>query len=180
MASRNSLHHICQQRTTMTKRKEDSSSPGYSVGYGKPPVATRFQPGRSGNPTGGSKGGKETEATIVRVLNETVVVADFLFTATAIVLQPVTGVALAVLIGWPLREGWILLSLALYAVAGMFWLPVVFMQIRMRDLARDAARAGSPLPQAYQKLFRLWFAAGLPAFAAVLGILWLMLAKRVF
>jgi len=60
----------------MTKRKEDSSSPGYSVGYGKPPVATRFQPGRSGNPTGGSKGGKETEATIVRVLNETVVVAE--------------------------------------------------------------------------------------------------------
>jgi len=119
-------------------------------------------------------------AALVAHVSETVVVADFLFTATAIVLQPVTGVALAVLIGWPLREGWILLSLALYAVAGMFWLPVVFMQIRMRDLARDAARAGSPLPQAYQKLFRLWFAAGLPAFAAVLGILWLMLAKRVF
>ncbi len=75
-----------------------------------------------------------------------VVVADVLFTATAIVLQPITGVALAALEGQPLTQAWILLSLALYVFAGVFWLPVVWMQLRMRDLARAAAAAGEPLP----------------------------------
>jgi uncharacterized membrane protein len=51
------------------------------------------------------------------------------------------------------------------------------MQMRMRDLAAAAAREGAPLPEAYQRLFRLWFASGFPAFAAVLGIFWLMMAK---
>jgi uncharacterized membrane protein len=107
----------------------------------------------------------------------TVVVADFVFTATAVVLQPVTGAALAVLIGWTLADRWLLLSLVLYAVTGLFWLPVVVMQIRMRDLAREAAKAGLPLPATYNKLFRVWFAFGFPAFAAVLAIVWLMIAK---
>ena len=108
-----------------------------------------------------------------------VVIADFLFTATAVILQPVSGAALAVLVGWPLSEGWILLSLALYVVAGGFWLPVVWMQIRMRDLARAAAEAGAPTPDAYRRLYRRWFAFGFPAFAAVIGIYWLMLARPV-
>jgi uncharacterized membrane protein len=63
----------------------------------------------------------------------TVVLADFLFTATAVVVQPVTGVLLARELGLPLRESWLLVSIALYAVAGAFWLPVVWMQMRMRD-----------------------------------------------
>ncbi|OBZ93950.1 membrane protein [Pararhizobium polonicum] len=106
-----------------------------------------------------------------------VVVADTVFTATAAILQPVTGYILARMIGWPLEEGWIVLSLILYVVTGIFWLPVVWIQIRLRDLARAAAMAGTPLPPAYFTLYRIWFACGFPAFFAVIGILWLMLTK---
>jgi uncharacterized membrane protein len=107
----------------------------------------------------------------------TVVIADTLFTATAVILQPLTGYLLARMIGWPLEEGWIILSLILYVVIGIFWLPVVWIQIRLRDLASAAAIAGDPLPAAYFTLYRIWFACGFPAFFAVVGILWLMLTK---
>lgn len=107
----------------------------------------------------------------------TVVIADTVFTATAVVLQPVTGMLLAREIGWPLTEGWIVLSIALYVVTGLFWLPVVFIQIRLRDLAREAASSGAPLPEDYHRLYRIWFACGFPAFFAVLGIFWLMLTR---
>ena len=107
----------------------------------------------------------------------TVVVADLLFTASAVVVQPLTGLALAGFDGQPLTHGWIGLSLILYLVTGAFWLPVVFIQLRMRDLARTAAAQGAPLPALYHRLYRVWFAFGFPAFAAVLGIIWLMVAK---
>jgi uncharacterized membrane protein len=106
-----------------------------------------------------------------------VVVADLLFTATAVVLQPLTGAALAWLAGWPITQGWIALSLGLYVLVGGFWLPVVWMQMRMRDLASEAAAQGAELPVAYHRLWRLWFAFGFPAFGAVLVIVWLMVAK---
>lgn len=106
-----------------------------------------------------------------------VVLADMLFTATAAVLQPITGTLLALHQGWRLSEGWIALSLVLYLVVGAFWLPVVFMQIRMRNLAAQARDQGTPLPPAYFRLFRWWFAFGFPAFGAVLAIVWLMLMK---
>jgi uncharacterized membrane protein len=107
----------------------------------------------------------------------TVVTADFLFTATAVVAQPITGVLLAYNVGYPLREGWIVLSVLLYVLTGAFWLPVVFIQMRMRDLAEAAAKAGTALPRAYHRLFWTWFAMGFPAFGAVLGIFWLMIAR---
>lgn len=106
-----------------------------------------------------------------------VVVADTLFTATAVVLQPLTGLWLAGLSGYGLTEFWIVCSLCLYAVTGLFWLPVVWIQLRLRALARQAADAGTPLPPAYHRLWRIWFACGFPAFAAVLGIFWLMIAR---
>lgn len=117
-----------------------------------------------------------TAATIAAVAR-IVVIADFLFTATAVVAQPVTGTALAWQAGYSLREGWIVLSILLYIVTGLFWLPVVWMQMEMRSLAADAAAAGRPLPDRYHLLFRLWFVFGFPAFAAVLGIFWLMIAR---
>jgi uncharacterized membrane protein len=107
----------------------------------------------------------------------TVVVADALFTATAVVLQPITGIWLAREVGWPLTDGWIVLSLALYVLTGLFWLPVVWIQIRLRDLAREAARTESPLPERYFQLYRIWFACGFPAFFSVIAIFWLMLTK---
>lgn len=109
----------------------------------------------------------------------TVVVADFLFTATAVVAQPVTGIWLALETGWPLTQGWIVLSLVLYGVTGAFWLPVVWIQAQLRDMAREAARAGEALPARYFRLYRIWFAFGFPAFFAVMGILWLMLMRPV-
>jgi uncharacterized membrane protein len=109
-----------------------------------------------------------------------VVAADFVFTATAVVVQPVTGYLLARFVGYPIFDGWVGLSLVLYGVTGAFWIPVVFMQIRMRDLAEAAVRSGTALPDAYRRLFWTWFAFGFPAFAAVLAILWLMTSRPVF
>lgn len=106
-----------------------------------------------------------------------VVLADTVFTATAVVAQPVTGYLLAETAGWPLLEGWVLASLILYVVTGLFWLPVVWIQIQLRRLAEQAAAAGRPLPDRYHRLYRIWFACGFPAFAAVLAIVWLMLTK---
>ncbi|WP_417407901.1 DUF2269 family protein [Hoeflea sp.] len=117
------------------------------------------------------------DARLIAHVSGTVVVADALFTATAVVLQPVTGYLLARRLGWDLTEGWILVSLFLYLVTGLFWLPVVWIQIRLRDLARAAVETGTALPRAFHRLYRIWFACGFPAFFAVLGILWLMLAK---
>ena len=106
-----------------------------------------------------------------------VVLADTLFTATAAVAQPITGYLLAREVGWSLLEGWILLALGLYVFVGLFWLPVVWMQIRLRSLAIDARDRSLPLPASYHRLYRIWFAFGFPAFAAVLVIVWLMIAK---
>jgi uncharacterized membrane protein len=107
----------------------------------------------------------------------TVVIADALFTATAVIVQPVTGWLLARSVGWPLTEGWIALSLALYLLTGLFWLPVIWIQVRMRNIARVCAAANQPLTPDYDRLYRIWFACGFPAFFAVLGIIWLMLAR---
>ena len=106
-----------------------------------------------------------------------VVQADMLFTATAVAVQPVTGYLLMRELGIPFTEGWLALSLGLYALAGIFWLPVVWIQARMRDLAQEAAASGAPLPARYHRLFRVWFVFGFPGFGSVLAIVWLMIAK---
>ena len=109
-----------------------------------------------------------------------VVVADMLFTATAALAQPVTGLILARAIGWPLTEGWLAWSLALYLVIGAFWLPVVVIQIRMRDEARRAVQTAQPLSQRYHRLYRIWFACGVPAFSSIVVLLHLMLTRPVW
>ena len=109
-----------------------------------------------------------------------VVIADMLFTATAVILQPITGAWLAHIGGLPLTSGWIAAALVLYVVTGVFWLPVVWIQARLRNLAREAAEANAPLPAQYHHLFRIWFACGFPAFAAVLGIIGLMVIRPAF
>ncbi len=123
---------------------------------------------------------RTSDARIVAHTASVVVIADWIFTASAVVAQPVTGVLLANAMGWPLSEGWIVGSMALYVLTGAFWVPVVWMQSRMRDLARAAAAENGTLPEAYQRLYRLWFACGFPAFFAVLAILWLMTARPHF
>jgi uncharacterized membrane protein len=117
------------------------------------------------------------DTAVVAGVARIVVIADFVFTATAVVAQPVTGLLLASAAGYSLGEGWIVASMALYVFTGLFWLPVVWMQARMRNLAQAAQASGEPLPAEYHKLFRLWFAFGFPAFTAVLAIFWLMIAR---
>jgi uncharacterized membrane protein len=106
-----------------------------------------------------------------------VVLADMIFTATAVALQPVTGYLLMRQTGVTFADSWIAASLVLYLVAGAFWLPVIWIQMRLRDLAQTAAHAAAPLPPAYHRLFRIWFLFGFPGFGAVLAILFLMITK---
>lgn len=106
-----------------------------------------------------------------------VVIADMLFTATAAIAQPVTGIILARDLGWPLLEGWIAVSLGLYVFIGLFWLPVVSLQVKMRDEVRASAHAGHPLTPRYFRLYRIWFACGIPAFTAIVALLWLMITR---
>ena len=109
-----------------------------------------------------------------------VVIADYVFTATAAVVQPVTGLALAHLGGFALSQTWIAASIGLYLLVGACWLPVVALQIRLRDIVEHAARAKAKrLPVRYHRLMRIWFWLGWPAFLSVLAIFWLMVAKPV-
>lgn len=115
-------------------------------------------------------------AVVARVARGTVR-ADWLFTTPAMILQPVTGLVLAVWAGYGLADRWLVLSVALFAAAALCWLPVVVIQIRMARLAEAAARSGTALPPAYRRLFRIWFALGWLALAAMLAIVHLMVAK---
>jgi uncharacterized membrane protein len=120
---------------------------------------------------------RSRDAGIIAATAGYVVIADMVFTATAVVAQPVTGAALASAMGLPLLSRWIVSSLVLYGLVGLCWLPVVWIQIKMRDLAAAARDSGTPLPARYHRLFRAWFILGWPAFAGVIGIFALMIAK---
>jgi uncharacterized membrane protein len=120
---------------------------------------------------------RSRDAVFIAKTAEVVVIADFIFTLSAVTLQPVTGGLLMWMSSTAITEGWLLTSLLLYAVAGAFWVPVIFMQVEMRDLARVAAASGAPLPSRYFTLFRRWFLFGIPGFGSVMAILWLMIAK---
>jgi uncharacterized membrane protein len=114
---------------------------------------------------------------IMASVGRDVVFADMVFTATAVFLQPLTGIALALKAGYPLASPWLLLSTLLYGLIGCFWLPVVWLQVRMRDLAVDATYSGQALPLQYEIYYRRWFMLGWPAFIGVLIIFYLMVAK---
>lgn len=109
-----------------------------------------------------------------------VVIADWLFTASAAIIQPITGTLLAWESGWEVTEPWILWAIGLYVFVGAFWLPVIWIQHNLRDLAQEALANNAPLSDKYHKLFRIWLSCGFPAFFAILGILWLMVSRPVF
>lgn len=106
-----------------------------------------------------------------------VVMADWPFTTPAGLLQPASGLWLIYLQGWSLTEPWLIATYFLYALAFICWAPVVHLQIRIRDLAITADQTGTPLPDAAKRLYRIWFALGWPAFAALMIIFWLMVSK---
>jgi uncharacterized membrane protein len=120
---------------------------------------------------------RSENAVAIRVVSEKVVLADWLFTLPAIIVQALTGLALARMLGYGLWHGWLTWSLALFCLAGVCWIPVVWLQIRMRDLARASERDGIPIPASYRAYARLWFWLGVPAFTAVVLVFWIMVAK---
>lgn len=105
------------------------------------------------------------------------VLADTIFTFPAVFLQPLTGAWLIWQGGYDWADGWLLATYGLYALAGACWLPVVWLQIRMRNLVRDALSAGTPPPPAFDRLFRIWFLLGWPAFAGLVAVFFLMVTK---
>jgi uncharacterized membrane protein len=108
-----------------------------------------------------------------------VVVADWMLTTPTAILQPVTGVMLVDRMGLPYSTPWVAWSLGLYAVAIACWIPVVAIQIRMRNVAVAAEQAGAPVPAAYDRLFQWWTALGFAAFFPFVLIFWLMVTKTV-
>lgn len=116
---------------------------------------------------------------IVAAVAKNVVTADWMFTATTIVIQPLTGFYLIYLADIPLTSRWIAWSIGLYLLAGACWLPVVLLQIRLQRLAADASEKESDLPDLYWRYFRLWIALGIPAFVALVIVFYLMVAKPV-
>ena len=117
------------------------------------------------------------------VVTKLVVRADWWFTTPTVLIQPATGLAMAYLAGWPLSTPWLAWSLALYALAGLCWLPVVWLQLRMRDMAIEAAEAAQSaqgdgvLPPLYWRYARWWEALGYPAFVAMAVVFYLMVNK---
>jgi uncharacterized membrane protein len=112
--------------------------------------------------------------------NRQVVIADWLFTTPTVILQPLTGLWMVHRLDLPLSTPWVAISLALFALAGACWLPVVWLQIRMRDIAADALARQAPLSANYRRLARIWFWLGVPAFSAMVVIVALMVFKPTF
>jgi uncharacterized membrane protein len=113
----------------------------------------------------------------IAVVTRTVVLADWLFTTTTAVLQPLTGFYLVRLAGFPATHLWIKWSVILYVLALACWFPVVWIQMRMRDLSREAMQNKEPLPPAYWRYFWAWVALGVPAFFAFVMVYYLMVTK---
>jgi len=113
------------------------------------------------------------------VTNKNVVLADWIFTTPTIIIQPITGIIMANMMNLPLTTPWIMLTLILYAVAGVCWLPVVVLQIRMRELSKQALKNGTALSEQYHRYARLWFLLGIPAFLAMTTVIVLMVFKSV-
>lgn len=119
------------------------------------------------------------DARAAAVVARQVVIADLVFTATTAVFQPLSGAWLVHRAGFDWSGRWLLWSIALYALAIACWLPVIWLQLRLRDLATAAVRAGAGLPPGYFHYLRIWVALGIPAFCAFVAIFYLMVAKPV-
>lgn len=107
----------------------------------------------------------------------TTVLADYLFTAPAVVIQPATGLWLVLNGGFEWTDTWLVATYVLYAVAGACWLPVVAIQIRLKRVLADCVATGQSLPERYHRLFRTWTLLGFPAFVGLVVVFFLMVAK---
>lgn len=110
----------------------------------------------------------------IAVTSRHVVLADWWFTTPTVLIQPITGYFLAQQLSVSFSDSWLFLSLALYALTGLCWLPVVWLQIRMRDLAASSLTQGQALPERYFYYSKLWMWLGVPAFFGMITITTLM------
>lgn len=117
------------------------------------------------------------DARTIAAVAANVVLADWLFTLPAGIVQPATGLGMVFMAGMDPFDSWLVAAYALYLLALGCWVPVVVLQIKARDLARTAAMQGAALPAAYGRIMRWWFALGWPAFLALIAIFWLMVFK---
>ena len=115
---------------------------------------------------------------VIASVTKQVVLADWLFTTPTVIFQPLSGAWLAHVAGYPLN-GWVGLSVVLYGIAGACWLPVVWLQLRMRDMAQASVMTCQALPQRYWRYARIWFWLGVPAFSAIVAVFFLMVFKHV-
>ena len=123
-----------------------------------------------------ASGNLQTQAFTAR----TTVLADFLFTLPAVVVQPATGIALIMLGGYDWTAPWLLATYGLYIMIGCCWLPVVWIQIQLRSMVLAAVENGDDqLPERYHRLYRWWFCLGWPAFTGVIALFFLMVLKRI-
>jgi uncharacterized membrane protein len=113
----------------------------------------------------------------IHTTNKHVVLADWLFTTPTILIQPITGYYLLQQLPFSIASPWLSASIALYLLAGACWLPVVVLQIRMRDLSEQAVLQKTTLSPQYFNYARLWFWLGIPAFIAMILIVVLMVLK---
>lgn len=109
----------------------------------------------------------------------TTVLADYLFTAPAVMIQPLTGFWLIWHGGFGWMDAWLAWTYVIYIVAGACWLPVVWIQIQLKKMLAECLATGAPLPERYHKLFRIWFLLGWPAFIGLVIVFFLMVAKPV-
>jgi uncharacterized membrane protein len=119
------------------------------------------------------------DAKVVAVVARYVVIADWMFTATTIVIQPVSGLYLAHRMHIPLTTPWLYWSIVLFVFAALCWLPVVWLQMRLRDIAAAAAASGEALPASYARHLGTWAALGVPALVSFLAIFYMMVARQV-
>ena len=113
----------------------------------------------------------------IAVAARSTVRADWWFTLTSGIVQPTSGVGLIWLGGHDPFATWLIATYSLYAITGSCWVIVALLQLRVRDLAQDAAVSDQALPPAYYRIIRIWYALGWPAFLALLAIFWLMIAQ---
>lgn len=123
---------------------------------------------------------KSESVRAICVVSELTVLADWAFTTPSVIVQPATGLWLVYTAGYSFSSGWLMLSVLLYLFAGACWLPVVWLQLRMRTLARNADGMGAALPKMYWTYARAWFWLGIPAFSAVVAVFGLMVFKPSF
>ncbi len=113
----------------------------------------------------------------IAVVTRILVIADWLFTGVTMIAQPATGFYLIHLAGFPMQTPWIKWSVVLFVIALLCWLPVVWLQVKMRDLAAKAMQQAAPLPGQFWRYFRAWVMLGIPAFFAFIAVFYLMVVK---